>query len=262
MLLLVSLCGLSLGQGSRITLYGTIRDASNGESLLGVYVVLNNLAVPSDVQGGVTNESGYYSVSVAPGTYKLTVNYLGYRTITDTVRLTGNKMMKFDLEPVAIEGDEVVIQGESSRNNVHSGEVGRMTMSVESIKAIPALMGEADVIKSVQLLPGVQSGGEGNSGFYVRGGGTDQNLILLDEATIYNANHLFGFFSVFNVDAVKNIDMIKSGMPAYYGGRAASILNVSQKEGNLKRWEVDGGLGLIFSHLTVQGPIKRTNRRF
>lgn len=257
MLLLVSLCGLSLGQGSRITLYGTIRDASNGESLLGVYVVLNNLAVPSDVQGGVTNESGYYSVSVAPGTYKLTVNYLGYRTITDTVRLTGNKMMKFDLEPVAIEGDEVVIQGESSRNNVHSGEVGRMTMSVESIKAIPALMGEADVIKSVQLLPGVQSGGEGNSGFYVRGGGTDQNLILLDEATIYNANHLFGFFSVFNVDAVKNIDMIKSGMPAYYGGRAASILNVSQKEGNLKRWEVDGGLGLIFSHLTVQGPLKK-----
>lgn len=244
-------------QGNRTTLYGTIKDASNGESLFGVYVVLNSLTVPGEVHGAVSNESGYYSVSVAPGTYKLTVNLLGYKTINDTVKLTSNTLRKFELETAAIEGEEVVIQGERSLENVHSGDVGRMSMTVEAIKSLPALMGEADVLKSVQLLPGVQSGGEGNSGFYVRGSGTDQNLILLDDATIYNPNHLFGFFSVFNIDAVKNIEMVKSGMPAYYGGRAASILNVSQKDGNMKRWQVDGGLGLIFSHLTVQGPLKK-----
>lgn len=244
-------------QGNRTTLYGTIKDASNGESLFGVYVVLNSLMVPGEVHGAVSNESGYYSVSVAPGTYKLTVNLLGYKTINDTVKLTSNTLRKFELETAAIEGEEVVIQGERSLENVHSGDVGRMSMTVEAIKSLPALMGEADVLKSVQLLPGVQSGGEGNSGFYVRGSGTDQNLILLDDATIYNPTHLFGFFSVFNIDAVKNIEMVKSGMPAYYGGRAASILNVSQKDGNMKRWQVDGGLGLIFSHLTVQGPLKK-----
>ncbi len=252
------LCCYSVSaQNSRATLYGTVKDASNGESLFGVYVVLNNITTTGDVHGSVSNESGYYSVSVTPGTYKVTVNFMGYKTIVDTINLRTNTLRKFDLEPIAIEGNEVIIQGENSNNNVSSGEVGKLSMSVETIKSLPALMGEADVLKSVQLLPGVQSGGEGNSGFYVRGSGTDQNLILLDEATIYNANHLFGFFSVFNIDAVKNIEMIKSGMPAHYGGRAASILNVTQKEGNLKRWEIDGGLGLIFSHLTIQGPIKK-----
>jgi hypothetical protein len=166
------------------------------------------------------------------------------------------------LEPSAITGEEVVIMGERGNVNVTGGEVGRMEMSIQTIKALPALMGEADIIKSIQLLPGVQSGGEGNSGYYVRGSGTDQNLVLLDEATIYNPDHLFGFFSIFNADAVKSVELIKSGMPAYYGGRAASILNVYQKEGNMKRFEVDGGLGLIFSHLTVQGPIVKERASF
>lgn len=255
-------CGIGLAQNGRSTLYGTVKDATNGESLIGVYIVLNSLTSQGDVHGGVTNESGYFSVSVPQGRYKVTVNYLGYKSIEDTIRLNGNKMMKWELEPLAIEGEEVVIKGENAHNNVSGGEVGRMSMSVETIKALPALMGEADVLKSVQLLPGVQSGGEGNSGFYVRGSGTDQNLVLLDDATIYNPNHLFGFFSVFNVDAVKKIDMIKSGMPAYYGGRAASILSVTQKDGNMKKWEVDGGLGLIFSHLTVQGPLKKNKSSF
>ncbi len=247
-------------QGSRVALSGSVVDASNGETMLGVYVILSDLANPSNVQGCVTNQAGYYSISVIPGKYKLAVNYLGYKTIEDTILLSKSQTRRFEMESAAIAGEEVVIQGE--RNNVSSGDVGRMELSIQTIKALPALMGEADVIKSLQLLPGVQSGGEGNSGFYVRGSGTDQNLVLLDEATIYNPDHLFGFFSIFNADAVKSIDLIKSGMPAYYGGRAASILNVYQKEGNLKRYEVDGGLGLIFSHLTVQGPIKKEKASF
>ena len=249
-------------QNARVTLSGTVADASNGETMMGVYVILSDLSDASNVQGCITNQAGYYSVSVLPGKYKLTVNYLGYKTIEDTLALSKSLSRRFELEPSVIEGEEVVIQGERGDANVSSGDVGRMEMSIQTIKALPALMGEADIIKSIQLLPGVQSGGEGNSGFYVRGSGTDQNLILLDEATIYNPDHLFGFFSIFNADAVKSIDLIKSGMPAYYGGRAASILNVYQKEGNLKKFEVDGGLGLIFSHLTVQGPLKKNRASF
>lgn len=249
-------------QHTRVTLSGSVLDASNGESMMGVYVILSDLKTPSNVQGCASNQAGYYSISVLPGDYRLTVNYLGYKTIEDTIALTRNTHRIVEMEPAAITGSEVVIQGERGNVNVTGGEVGRMELSIQTIKALPALMGEADVIKSVQLLPGVQSGGEGNSGFYVRGSGTDQNLVLLDEATIYNPDHLFGFFSIFNADAVKSVDLIKSGMPAYYGGRAASILNVYQKEGNLKKYEVDGGLGLIFSHLTVQGPIKKNRASF
>ena len=249
-------------QVQRVTLSGTVTDAANGETMMGVYVILSDLSNPSNVQGGISNQAGYYSISVLPGKYKLAVNYLGYKSIEDTIQLSRNLTRRFELEPTAIEGQEVVIQGERGDVNVSSADVGRMELSIQTIKALPALMGEADVIKSIQLLPGVQSGGEGNSGFYVRGSGTDQNLILLDEATIYNPDHLFGFFSIFNADAVKSVELIKSGMPAYYGGRAASILNVYQKEGNLKKFQVDGGLGLVFSHLTVQGPFKKEKASF
>ena len=260
--MLIACAAPAWAQHTRVTLSGSVVDASNGESMMGVYVILTDLKTPSNVQGCASNQAGYYSISVLPGTYKLTVNYLGYKTIEDTIVLTRNTTRRVEMEPSAITGEEVVIQGERGNVNVTGGEVGRMELSIQTIKALPALMGEADVIKSVQLLPGVQSGGEGNSGFYVRGSGTDQNLVLLDEATIYNPDHLFGFFSIFNADAVKSVDLIKSGMPAYYGGRAASILNVYQKEGNMKKYEVDGGLGLIFSHLTVQGPIKKEKASF
>ena len=262
-LLLAVVCSFAVqAQTSRVSMSGTVTDAANGESMMGVYVILTDLANPSNVQGGVTNQAGYYSVSVLPGRYKLSVNYLGYKPVEDTIVLNKSVTRHFELSPAVIEGEEVVIQGERGDVNVTSGDVGRMELDIQTIKALPALMGEADIIKSIQLLPGVQSGGEGNSGFYVRGSGTDQNLILLDEATIYNPDHLFGFFSIFNADAVKSIELIKSGMPAYFGGRAASILNIYQKEGNLKKFEVDGGLGLIFSHLTVQGPIKKNRCSF
>lgn len=246
----------------RVTISGTVKDASSGESLMGAYIILTDTTHALSPQGCVTNQAGFYSLTVPSGDYRLTVSYLSYQTITEDIRLQKSVNRTFELEPTAISGEEVVIQGEKADKNIASADVGHMEMKIEAIKAMPALMGEADVIKSIQLLPGVQSGGEGNSGYYVRGSGTDQNLILLDEATVYNAGHLFGFFSIFNADAVKNIDMVKSGMPAYYGGRAASILNVYQKEGNLKKYEVDGGVGLIFSHLTVQGPIKKDKASF
>ena len=249
-------------QHTRVTLSGSVVDASNGESMMGVYIILTDLNTPSKVEGCASNQAGYYSLTVVPGKYKLTVNYLGYKKIEDTIVLSRSFSHLIEMEPSAITGEEVVIQGERGNVNVSSADVGRMELSIQTIKALPALMGEADVIKSIQLLPGVQSGGEGNSGFYVRGSGTDQNLILLDEATIYNPDHLFGFFSIFNADAVKSVELIKSGMPAYYGGRAASILNVYQKEGNMKRYEVDGGLGVVFSHLTVQGPIVKDRASF
>lgn len=246
----------------QVTLSGIVRDAESGETLMGAYVILTDTGNFQNKQGCVTNQAGFYSITVPKSTYRLTINYMSYKNVSDTILLSQNIKRNFDLETQVFAGDEVVIKGEKSDANIASADVGRMEMKIETIKALPALMGEVDIIKSIQLLPGIQSGGEGNSGFYVRGGGTDQNLILLDEATVYNAGHLFGFFSIFNADAVKNIELVKSGMPAYYGGRAASILNVNQKDGNLKKYEVDGGIGLIFSHLTVQGPIKKDRASF
>ncbi len=245
-----------------VTLSGTVKDDSNGETLFGVYILLSDTVHHKVVDGGITNQAGFYSITVPAGTYEVTASYMSFREHKQVLDLRKSQRLDFDLVPDAILGEEVVITGERTNRNVESADVGRMEMKIETIKALPALMGEADIIRSIQLLPGVQSGGEGNSGYYVRGGGTDQNLIMLDEATIYNSGHLFGFFSIFNADAVKNIEMIKSGMPANYGGRAASILNVTQKEGNMKRYEVDGGIGLIFSHLTVQGPFKKEKASF
>lgn len=258
LLLLAILCGWA----QRVTLSGTVRAAESGESLMGAYVILADTANPQSKQGCITNQAGFYSISVPTGTYRLSISYMSYKSVDEVLALQKSLTRNVDLEPEAIEGEEVVVTGQKSDHNIASADVGRMEMKVETIKSLPALMGEADVIKSVQLLPGVQSGGEGNSGYYVRGGGTDQNLILLDEATVYNAGHLFGFFSIFNADAVKNVELIKSGMSAYYGGRAASILSVYQKEGNLKKYDVEGGIGLIFSHFTVQGPIKKNKASF
>ncbi|MEG1556567.1 MAG: TonB-dependent receptor, partial [Bacteroidales bacterium] len=235
---------------------------TNGETIMGAYIILQDTSGAMQPEGAVSNKAGFYSISVEKGTYRLKVNFLGYKEIEKNITLYKNQTLNFDLETTAILTEEVVVSGQRADHNVSSVEVGKMGMKIETIKALPALFGEADVLKSIQLLPGVQSGGEGNSGFYVRGGGADQNLILLDEATVYNAGHLFGFFSIFNADAVKNVDIIKSGMPAYYGGRIASVLDVYQKEGNMKKYEVDGGIGIIFSRITVQGPIKKDKCSF
>ncbi|MBQ9435612.1 MAG: TonB-dependent receptor [Bacteroidales bacterium] len=259
-LLFVLLSSFSFAQHFSVS--GVIKDAANGETLPGVYVVMQPAYVHAETKGAVTNKAGFYSVTLDTGVYVLHIAYLGYKEVTDTIYLFHNHALNFELQPSAVVTDEVVVTAQRDDHNVTSIEVGKMEMKIETVKALPALFGEVDVLKSIQLLPGVQSATEGNTGFYVRGGGPDQNLILLDEATIYTAGHLFGFFSVFNGDAVKSVEITKSGMPAYYGGRLASILDVYQKEGNLKKYQVDGGIGLIFSRLTVQGPIKKNVASF
>ncbi|MCL2246918.1 MAG: TonB-dependent receptor [Lentimicrobiaceae bacterium] len=246
----------------KVTLSGIIKDAENGETIVGAYIILKDTLSKTPPNGAITNTAGFYSITVEKGTYQLNVNYLGYKSISEQIILTSNQRKNMEIEPSVIIANEVVVKGEAVDKNVSGVDVGKMEMKIETIKTIPAFMGEADVIRSIQLLPGIQSGSEGNSGFYVRGGNTDQNLVLLDETPIFNPGHLFGFFFIFNADALKGVDVIKSGMPANYGGRLASIVDVSQKEGNMKNYELDGGVGVIFSRVTVQGPIKKNKASF
>lgn len=236
----------------KITISGTIKDAETGESLIGT-----NVYIKETMKGVTTNHYGFYSLSVDPGKYTFVVSFIGYKDYVKTVQLDKNTTINVDLIPSVITTNEVVITGKVEDKNVQSTDMGKVDIPIETIKTLPAFFGEVDVLKSIQLLPGVQNAGEGNTGFYVRGGGPDQNLILLDEATVYNAGHLFGFFSVFNADAIKSVELTKAGMPANYGGRLASVLDIYMKEGNMKKYQVDGGVGLIFSRLTVEGPIKK-----
>lgn len=239
------------------TLSGYVKDNETGEYLIGATVYLKE-----NLKGTSTNQYGFYSLTVEEGTYNISYSFLGLKTEQKVVNLNKNTRLNISLESNAIITNEVVIEAEGADKNVESTNMSQVKIDVKNIKKLPAFMGEVDVLKTIQLLPGVQSSGEGNSGFYVRGGGPDQNLILLDEATVYNASHLFGFFSVFNADAIKDINLIKGGMPAQYGGRLASVLDISMKEGNSKKFEVDGGLGLISSKLTLQGPIKKDTSSF
>ncbi len=251
-LLIVLFCNSTKAQNrvNRFTLSGYVKDSKTGEALLSCNVVIKELQ-----KGTVTNTYGFYSLTIDSGSYTLLLNYIGYKDQLIPVSLTKDQTFNIELEPFSIETKEVEIKGERADRNVNSTEMGRIQLDVEKIKTLPAFMGEVDLLKTIQLLPGVQSAGEGNSGFYVRGGGPDQNLVLLDEAVVYNASHLFGFFSVFNADAVKNITLTKGGMPAQYGGRLASVLDISMKEGNNKEFHGSGGLGYIASRLTLEGPI-------
>ena len=246
----------------KVTLSGMVKDMASGESIAGAYIVLTDSTSNKTPSTAVTNQAGFYSLTVEKGTYSLTVNYLGYKHISEKLTLISNYKKNIEMETVAFVADAVTVTGKAEDRNVSSINVGKMEMKIEAIKAMPAFLGEVDVLKAIQLLPGIQSGSEGNSGFYVRGGNADQNLILLDDAPIYNPGHLFGFFSIFNADAVKNIEVIKSGMPANYGTRLASIVDVNQKEGNMKKYELDGGIGVIFARLSVQGPIKKDKASF
>lgn len=246
----------------KVTLSGNVYDAQSGEQIVAAYVFLIDSLNTSESQTCLSNKSGFYSISVKPGHYKLKVSLMGYQDIVEPINLEKNIFRNFQLEPAAFVTEEVVVTGQKEDNNISSATVGKVDLSIQTIKQMPAFLGEADVLKTMQLLPGFSSGSEGNSGFYVRGGGADQNLILLDEAPIYNASHLFGFFSVFNTDAVRNVDVYKSGIPAYYGGRLSSVIDVAQKEGNMKKFEFDGGIGLLFSKFTVQGPIKKDKCSF
>jgi outer membrane receptor for ferrienterochelin and colicin len=241
------------------TLSGYIKDKSTGETMIGATIF--NTVNPN--QGAVTNSYGFYSLTLPAGTYKLGFNYLGYQDQFFEIVFDKNLELNVELSE-GIEIQEVVVSAdkEDRANNVEGTQMGTIALPLENIKKLPAVFGEVDILKSLQLLPGVKSGGEGSSGFYVRGGGPDQNLILLDEALVYNTGHLLGFFSVFNADALKNTTLIKGGMPAAYGGRLSSVLDIQMKEGNLKEYQVEGGIGLISSRLTVQGPIAKEKASF
>lgn len=256
-LFLVFQLNLSAQEKQKFTISGYVKDASNGESSIGANVYVKEL-----LKGSNTNQYGFYSITVEKGTYHLIVSYIGYDNFVKQIVLDKDIRMNVELKPAAINVKEIEVSSEKTDKNVSSTTVGSVKLDMEEIKKIPAFMGEVDVLKTIQLIPGVKSAGDGNTGFYVRGGGPDQNLILLDEAVVYNASHLLGFFSVFNGDAVKSINLIKGGMPAQYGGRLASVLDISMKDGNNKEYHAEGGIGLIASRLTVQGPIKKDTGSF
>ncbi len=242
----------------KYTISGYVKDASSGELLIGTSVYMKeNLKY-----GITTNQYGFYSLTIDQGSYTLMISFIGYEEQSIPITLDKDLRINIELKLKAILTQEVVIEGEKPTSNLDKTEMGKVSLDIEQIKKLPAFLGEVDILKAIQLLPGVQSAGEGSSGFYVRGGGPDQNLILLDEAVVYNASHLFGFFSVFNSDAIKTVTLTKGGMPANYGGRLSSVLDITMKEGNNKGFHAEGGLGFIASRLTVQGPIKKDTSSF
>ena len=243
--------------GPRFTISGHIRDAGTGEELIGAAVMVEELN-----RGTVTNVYGFYSLSLPPGFYHLKFSYIGYELQELAINLNENKTYNLELIEEIQELKEVTIRSEGRQAHVKKAEMSVNKLPIKSIKRIPTLMGEVDVIKAIQLLPGVQASSEGASGFSVRGGNPDQNLILLDEATVYNASHLMGFFSVFNNDAIKDVTLYKGDIPAAYGGRLSSLLDVRMKEGNLKKFSGSGGIGTISSRLTLEGPIIKDKTSF
>ena len=239
------------------TLSGYVRDKTDGETLLSATVYLRE-----NGKGTVTNEYGFYSITVEQGTYTISVGYLGYEDLETTISLDQNRTLDFELGLGINELEEVVVSSEEVDQNVKDLQMSTNKLDIATIKSLPSLLGEIDAIKTIQLLPGVSSVGEGAAGFNVRGGTIDQNLVLLDEAPVYNSSHLFGFFSVFNPDAVKDVKLYKGGIPARYGGRLSSILDVRMKEGNNKQFEMNGGIGTIFSRLSIEAPIVKDKSSF
>ncbi len=252
LLMLMIVLSVSAQKETKYTISGYIKDGSNGESLMSSIVYVNEIS-----KGTTTNEYGFYSLQLPPGKYTIKISYVGYKTQFLPVTLDKDTKLNVEMGSSSVLSQEVVVTAERKDANVSSTNIGRQEITMENAKAIPALLGEVDILKTLQLLPGVQAAGEGNSGFYVRGGGPDQNLVLLDEATVYNTGHLFGFFSVFNSDAIKSVTIEKGSMPANYGGRISSVVDVKMKEGNMKKWTAEGGIGIIASRLTIQGPIKK-----
>src|ERR1044072_9472341 len=242
---------------SKYTISGTVKQKSSGESLIGVSVVI----AENPKVGVITNEYGFYSLSLPKGNYTLRFSYSGYRQELIPIKLDSNITISLNLTD---EGSmkEVVVSAHKGHDNITKATMGTEVLNMKTAAKIPVVFGEKDLVKTIQLMPGVKSNGEGSNGFSVRGGATDQNLIVLDEAPVYNASHLLGFFSSFNSDAIKDATIIKGNSPAQYGGRLSSVLDVKMKEGNSKDYQVSGGLGLISSRLTVEGPIQKERSSF
>ena len=243
--------GLQIENPNNFTINGFVKDSLTGEMLIGAAITVKEMPQT----GAISNAYGFYSLTIREGTYNLTAHFTGYKPLSFQITLNQNVRQNFNLVEKSIEQKEIVIMGERKDDNVTNTQMGIDKLDVKEIQNVPVLLGEKDIIKTMQLLPGIKSAGEGNSGIYVRGGGADQNLILLDEATVYSASHFLGFFSVFNSDAIKDVTIYKGTMPAEYGGRLSSVLDIKMKEGNDKHFGVNGGIGLISSRLTVEGPI-------
>lgn len=256
LLALICFCA-SLQAQDRYTLSGTVRDTNSNESLIGV-----NILVPGLGTGTITNEYGFYSITLPKGSYEVVLQALGFETKSTRIILDKNIKLNFSLSEEAELLDEIVLTERSDQLDLRSPQMGVNTLPVSTIQQVPVVLGEADVLKSLLLLPGVTNAGEGASGINVRGGAADQNLILLDEATIFNSSHLFGFFSVFNPDAIKDVKLYKGGIPARYGGRLSSVLEIYQKEGNSKSFHMKGGIGLVASRLLAEGPIVQDKASF
>lgn len=249
LLLCISLTGQNKQQ---FTISGYVKEAVSSESLIGV-----NIYIPDRKTGTTTNNFGFYSITLpVSDSVNLVVSYVGYKTETVKTILSKNVELNIELKPNTVL-DEVIISADRPEKQSERVQMSTLKLPVEQIKNVPAFLGEKDVLKVLQLMPGVQKGFEGSSGLYVRGGGPDQNLIILDDAIVYNASHLFGFFSVFNADALKSVELTKGGFPARYGGRLSSVLEMNMKEGNKEEWHSEGGIGLISSRLTVEGPLKK-----
>lgn len=252
---LITVCFTSFSQ-EKYTLSGTISDAKSNETLIGASIYLTGTNYST-----VTNEYGFYSLTVPKDDYQLTISYVGYQLVSQTISLTENRKQNFSLSESGEQLEEVIIT-EKVKTNTRKPEMSVNKLSIATIKQMPVVLGEVDIIKSILFLPGVTNAGEGQSGFNVRGGGADQNLILLDEATIFNSSHLFGFFSVFNPDAIKDLKLYKGGVPARFGGRASSVLDIYQKDGNSNNFHLNGGIGLISSRILAEGPIVKDKGSF
>ncbi|MEM1002707.1 MAG: TonB-dependent receptor, partial [Bacteroidota bacterium] len=250
-------CALATAQTS-YTISGTITDRNNGETLFGASVFLTGTTI-----GGITNEYGFYSITAPEGEYVLNVSYIGYTNVNININLNQDINQDVEITEFSTELDEVVVTAEEpERAILQKPEMSVVKMNVGTVKKMPVVLGEVDILKSLQMLPGVTNNGEGTGGFHVRGGAQDQNLVLLDEAIIYNTSHMFGFFSVFNADAIKDMKLYKGGIPARFGGRVSSVLDIRQKDGNSKNFALTGGIGLISSRLTAEGPVFGDNGSF
>ncbi|MDT0649585.1 TonB-dependent receptor [Autumnicola edwardsiae] len=258
LLLLIFCLSSSLFQAQEtFNISGTITDAASNETLIGV-----NVIIPSQSTGVVTNEYGFFSIKLPEGTYTIQISYLGYETISRQINLTKDTSVNIGMTESSENLEEVVISEDVEGIDIESPAMSVNKLSINTIQKLPVVFGEVDIVKSLLLLPGVSNAGEGSSGFNVRGGAADQNLILLDEATIFNSSHLFGFFSVFNPDAIKDLKLYKGGIPAKYGGRVSSVLDIYQRDGNSKEFEAQGGIGVISSRLLAEGPIVKDKGSF
>lgn len=248
---------LPLFSQEKVTFNGYIKDSLTGETLIGA-----NLSSPSETKGVLSNQYGFFSITLAKGKHVFVCSYIGYQSKEIEIDLRADLTQNIQLAPSSFYINNVTVTTKKRDNNIKTAQMGKMELSIETAKALPAFLGEVDILKTLQLMPGVRNAGEGNAGFYVRGGGPDQNLILLDDAVVYNTGHLFGFFSIFNSDAIKNVTLIKGGMPAQYGGRLSSVVDVAMKDGNQNKTQVDAGIGLIASRFSIQGPLKKNKASY